>query len=40
MDFTLFYEEQNNLLKNISLKFKRSIYDKIDLSDKLTAILG
>jgi len=40
MDFTLFYEEQNNLLKNISLKFKRSIYNKIDLSDKLTAILG
>jgi len=41
MPFTKFYNEQFELLKKVSLNFKRSIYELVDINKhKLIALLG
>jgi predicted AAA+ superfamily ATPase len=40
MDFNIFFEEQQKLIRNISLKNKRYLYEKIKWGNKCIALLG
>ena len=40
MDLTIFFEEQQKLIRRTSLKNKRYLYEKIKWKDKCIAILG
>jgi len=40
MDFTIFFEEQQKLLKKVNSTFKRSIYTKLNFSNRFIALLG
>lgn len=40
MDFTRFFNEQQNYLRKVKLDFKRYLYDDIDFSEQAVMILG
>ena len=40
MDFTIFFEEQQKLVRSISLKNKRYLYEQIDLGNRSSLVLG